>query len=102
MYKLSVSQRRCGRQRVTDLCAFSNKDLIFVLRLGSGSYKKRQKNTYIFYCAQIEGEETLNKKVEDEAKRRARMKMDRFGCRGWLRITVDNNDLQTVKVWLTH
>ena len=30
------------------------------------------------------------------------MKMDRFGCHGWLRVTVDDGDLRTVKVRLTH
>jgi hypothetical protein len=30
------------------------------------------------------------------------MKMDRFRCHGWLRVTVDDGDLRTVKVRLTH
>ena len=30
------------------------------------------------------------------------MKMDHFKCRGWLRVTVDDRDLHTVKVRLTH
>lgn len=30
------------------------------------------------------------------------MKMERFECHGWLRVTVDNEVPHTIKVWLTH
>ncbi|KAJ7245269.1 hypothetical protein C8J57DRAFT_1082436, partial [Mycena rebaudengoi] len=35
-------------------------------------------------------------------KRRARMKMDRFACDGWLHITVNDEDLELVTVRMTH
>ncbi|KAJ6595047.1 hypothetical protein DFH09DRAFT_906413, partial [Mycena vulgaris] len=35
-------------------------------------------------------------------KRRARMKMDRFNCDGWLHITADDTDTNIVTVRMTH
>ena len=66
------------------------------------SYRSLQNGTYVFYCAQLEGEETKNKKINNEKKRRPRMKMERFKCSGWLRITVVDGDPSTVKVRLVH
>ena len=50
----------------------------------------------------MEGEETKNRVIEDQTKRRARMKMERFKCNGWLRITAADVDLGSVKVHFTH
>jgi hypothetical protein len=68
-----------------------------------GSYHSQRSGTHVFYCAQLDGEETKNK-VDDMKKRRARMKMDRFKCSGWLRVTVDGDGdgQDTIRVRLTH
>ncbi|KAJ7683354.1 hypothetical protein B0H17DRAFT_834078, partial [Mycena rosella] len=72
-------------------------------------YKKKTKSkvadsvyTYTFYCAQLKGEETKNHLAADPKKRRARMKMDRFACDGWLHITVDDAEISVVTVRMTH
>lgn len=58
--------------------------------------------TYVWHCAQLNGQATKNKKIDEPAKRRARMKMDRFNCNGWLRITVNEDDTSIARVRLTH
>jgi hypothetical protein len=67
-----------------------------------GSYHSQRNGTYIFYCAQLDGEETKNKVMDDAKKRRARMKMDRFKCGGWLRVTVDGDGQDMIRVRLIH
>jgi hypothetical protein len=49
-----------------------------------------------------EGKQTKNKKQADLQKRCACMKMDRYPCHGTLRITVDDSNQQTVKVFMKH
>ncbi|KAJ6550297.1 hypothetical protein B0H19DRAFT_896245, partial [Mycena capillaripes] len=58
--------------------------------------------TYSFYCAQLEGEQSKHAKVDDPNKQRARIKMDRFKCAGWLHISTKGNDLQLATVHMTH
>ncbi|KAJ7104671.1 hypothetical protein C8R44DRAFT_551058, partial [Mycena epipterygia] len=58
--------------------------------------------TYTFYCAQLKGEESKHTLVDDPKKRRARMKMDRFACDGWLHITINDDDLHLATVRMTH
>jgi hypothetical protein len=58
--------------------------------------------TYRFYCAQMKGSETKNKRTEEKSKRRARMKMDRYECNGHLYITADKHDHQMLHVRITH
>ncbi|KAJ7775663.1 hypothetical protein DFH07DRAFT_698554, partial [Mycena maculata] len=72
-------------------------------------YKKATKSrtsdtvvTYTFYCAQNEKEVTKTRLVEDEHKRRARMKMDCFPCAGLLHVTVDSENQDTVRLWIAH
>ncbi|KAJ7800075.1 hypothetical protein B0H14DRAFT_2245354, partial [Mycena olivaceomarginata] len=72
-------------------------------------YKKKSSSkadkstvTYTFYCAQLKGEESKHTLADDPKKRRARMKMDRFECDGWLHITVNDNNLQLATVRMTH
>jgi hypothetical protein len=55
-----------------------------------------------FYCAQLKGEETKTKVIEDRSKRRARMTMERFACNGWLHVTTNNEDLKIVNIRITH
>jgi hypothetical protein len=57
---------------------------------------------YVWHCAQLNGQATKNKKIKKPAKRHVHMKMDRFNCNGWLRITVNNDDTSILRVWLTH
>ncbi|KAJ7458659.1 hypothetical protein B0H11DRAFT_1681968, partial [Mycena galericulata] len=71
-------------------------------------YKKKETSkasdstcTYTFFCAQNEQEVTKDKLIDDPKKRRARIKMDRFPCNGYLRITVVDGD-ETVRLRLTH
>jgi hypothetical protein len=59
-------------------------------------------NTYVFYCAQLKGEETKNKISEDRKKRRARMKMDRFNCNGWLNVNINDDEPHITRVRITH
>ncbi|KAJ6525808.1 hypothetical protein DFH09DRAFT_936512, partial [Mycena vulgaris] len=73
------------------------------------NYKKKSTSrastsvhTYTFHCAQLKGEETKNHLTQDPRKRRARMKMDRFNCDGWLHITADDTDTNIVTVRMTH
>jgi hypothetical protein len=65
------------------------------------SHNHCKDNTFVFYCAQWEGKQTKNKKVDDSNKRWACMKMDRYLCYGTLCVTVDDGD-QMVKVWMKH
>ena len=72
------------------------------------SYKMKRESgsatgtrTYIFYCAQLDGEQTKNQLTET-GKRRARMTMDRFKCSRWLFLTLDENDLTTMGCRVTH
>ncbi|KAJ7780647.1 hypothetical protein DFH07DRAFT_765166 [Mycena maculata] len=52
--------------------------------------------TYTFFCAQNDKEVTKTRLVENEHKRRACMKMDRFPCEGYLHVTVDSTSRETV------
>ncbi|KAJ7466399.1 hypothetical protein FB451DRAFT_1561138 [Mycena latifolia] len=58
--------------------------------------------TYSYFCAQNEKEITKTRLIDDERKRRARMKMDRFPCNGWLHVTVDSADQSTVRLRMLH
>lgn len=49
--------------------------------------------TYSYYCAQNEDEVQKPHLHDDPTKQRARMKMDRFPCKGMLSLTVKNDDL---------
>jgi transcriptional accessory protein Tex/SPT6 len=73
------------------------------------SYKKYKKSkanekikTYTFFCAQNEAEETKPRLTDDTRKRRARLKMDRFACGGYLKITIDDDDLEMARFQFTH
>jgi hypothetical protein len=73
------------------------------------SFKKKQKSrgnesvaVYTFYCAQLSGEQTKHKLNEDTSKRRARMTMERFNCDGWMHITLDDENLETAVIRMTH
>lgn len=73
------------------------------------SYKKKtaSKNSdhvkvYTYYCAQLEGEQTKQRLHEDGAKRRARTTMDRYKCYGWLHITLDDRNLSSSTIRITH
>ncbi|KAF8230921.1 hypothetical protein L208DRAFT_1102684, partial [Tricholoma matsutake] len=73
------------------------------------NYKKKQVSKtcdgitmYSFYCAQLKGEQTKHKLTDDTRKRCARMTMDRYQCDGWLHVTVNESDLSTVCVCITH
>jgi hypothetical protein len=57
--------------------------------------------TYTFYCAQLHGEQT-KKKLAETGKRRARMTMDRYKCSGWLFVTLNENELTTACMCITH
>ncbi|KAJ7461706.1 hypothetical protein B0H11DRAFT_1735762 [Mycena galericulata] len=71
-------------------------------------YKKKSESrsstarTYTFFCAQNEKEETKTRLTEDLRKRRARMKMDRFPCDGYLYVTVDPNNPATIRLRVQH
>ncbi len=58
--------------------------------------------TFIFFCAQLQGQEAQNPLVEDPKRQRMRMKMDRFACSGWLCVTFNNNNASIVHVRITH
>ncbi|KAJ7442849.1 hypothetical protein FB451DRAFT_1057229 [Mycena latifolia] len=58
--------------------------------------------TYSYFCAQNEKEITKTRLIDDERKRRARMKMDRFPCNGWLHVTVDSADQSTMRLRMLH
>ncbi|KAF8882475.1 hypothetical protein CPB85DRAFT_1202257, partial [Mucidula mucida] len=58
--------------------------------------------TFIFFCAQLSGEETKQRLVEDPKKQRMRMKMDRFACNGWLRVAFTNDDATIARIRITH
>ncbi|KAJ7810343.1 hypothetical protein B0H13DRAFT_1667537, partial [Mycena leptocephala] len=73
------------------------------------SYKKKTESrsstaatTYTFFCAQNEKEETKMRLTDDLRKRRARMKMDRFPCNGYLHVTVNPNSPEIVRLRLQH
>ena len=64
------------------------------------SYKKFKKSsasdsvkTYTYYCAQNEDEVKKPHLHDETRKRRARMKMCRFPCKGTLQITIDDANL---------
>ncbi|KAF8870217.1 hypothetical protein CPB85DRAFT_1194760, partial [Mucidula mucida] len=58
--------------------------------------------TFVFFCAQLKGQETKERLVEDPKRQRMRMKMDRFACNGWLRVTFANDDASTARIQLMH
>ncbi|KIJ91169.1 hypothetical protein K443DRAFT_48283, partial [Laccaria amethystina LaAM-08-1] len=73
------------------------------------NYKKRAKSrqddavaTYSFYCAQLEGEATKQRLVDELGKRRVRMTMDWFPCEGWLIVTVDEANRDVASIRITH
>ncbi|KAJ7852598.1 hypothetical protein B0H13DRAFT_2359391 [Mycena leptocephala] len=64
-------------------------------------YKKSKKSsasdavrTYSYYCAQNEDEVKKSQLHDEPRKRRTRMKMSRFPCKGTLQITVDDDNLE--------
>ncbi|KAJ7575316.1 hypothetical protein C8J56DRAFT_750326, partial [Mycena floridula] len=59
-------------------------------------------STYVFFCAQLKGQETKQRLVDDPQKRRSRLMMERFDCNGWLRITMTDNDSTTARVDFSH
>ncbi|KAJ7475581.1 hypothetical protein B0H11DRAFT_1659368, partial [Mycena galericulata] len=72
-------------------------------------YKKATKSrtsdrvvTYNFFCAQNAKEVTKTRLVDDKRKRRARMKMDRFPCNGYLDVTADSDSRATVRLRVRH
>ncbi|KAJ7509804.1 hypothetical protein B0H11DRAFT_1791272, partial [Mycena galericulata] len=72
-------------------------------------YKKKQQSksaetvtTYTFHCAQNDKEVTKTRLVDDERKRRARMKMDRFPCEGYLHVTIDSATQGTARLRVQH
>ncbi|KAJ7453244.1 hypothetical protein B0H11DRAFT_1741318, partial [Mycena galericulata] len=72
-------------------------------------YKKLKRSTstetvatYTFFCAQNDKEVTKTRLVDNEHKRRARMKMDRFPCKGYLHVTVDSASRETVLLRVHH
>ncbi|KAJ7605827.1 hypothetical protein DFH06DRAFT_943878, partial [Mycena polygramma] len=71
-------------------------------------YKKKTEgrsstaSTYTFFCAQNENEVTKTRLTEDVQKRRARMKMDRFPCNGYLHVTVDPHNPAAVRLRAQH
>ncbi|KAJ7759006.1 hypothetical protein DFH07DRAFT_713342, partial [Mycena maculata] len=71
-------------------------------------YKKKERSrslestlTYTFFCAQNEEEVIKEKLHPDPRERRTRIKMDRFPCNGYLRITVVEGEV-TLGIRLTH
>ncbi|KAJ7574252.1 hypothetical protein C8J56DRAFT_1126211, partial [Mycena floridula] len=63
----------------------------------SGSIK-----TFVFFCAQLKGQETKQHLVEDPENRRSTLKMDRFDCNGWLRIKMTDGDNSTARIHFRH
>ncbi|CAK5267884.1 unnamed protein product [Mycena citricolor] len=55
-----------------------------------------------FYCAQLEGEQTDNKLHEDESKQRARVKMTRYHCNGWLNVTINERKMDEAVIRVSH
>ncbi|KAJ7712996.1 hypothetical protein B0H16DRAFT_1341846 [Mycena metata] len=58
--------------------------------------------TYTYFCAQNEKEVTKTRLVDDQRKRRARMKMERFPCNGWLHVTIDSEHPEHVRLRVQH
>ncbi|KAK7018772.1 hypothetical protein VNI00_018234 [Paramarasmius palmivorus] len=58
--------------------------------------------SYSHYCAQLNGEQTKNKKVSDPKKQRARNYMDRFDCHGYLNVVVNEENKDLIELRLTH
>ncbi|KAJ7247185.1 hypothetical protein B0H12DRAFT_965864, partial [Mycena haematopus] len=58
--------------------------------------------TYSFFCAQNDKEVTKPRLVDDQRKRRARMKMDRFPCNGWLHVTADSANQDSIRLRVRH
>ncbi|KAJ7200340.1 hypothetical protein GGX14DRAFT_372334, partial [Mycena pura] len=72
-------------------------------------YKKKAESrsstaatTYTFFCAQNEKEVTKTRLTDDLRKRRARMKMDRFACNGYLHVTVNPDIPETIRLRVQH
>ncbi|KAJ7619945.1 hypothetical protein DFH06DRAFT_1341777 [Mycena polygramma] len=55
-----------------------------------------------FFCSQNENEVTKTRLTEDVQKRRARMKMKRFPCNGYLHVTVDPHNPAAVRLRAQH
>jgi len=55
-----------------------------------------------YHCAQNEGTQTKQVQHKDETKRRARMTMERFPCKGELVITVNPAVNDAVRVRVRH
>ena len=65
------------------------------------SEKTAEVTTYTFYCAQLAGEQTQQKCTE-MGKRCVHMTMDQYKCGGWLILTINENELASVGIHLTH
>ncbi|KAJ7722218.1 hypothetical protein DFH07DRAFT_710970, partial [Mycena maculata] len=75
----------------------------FIYKLPKKSSSSDSVVSYSYYCAQNEVEVKKSQINEDLRKRRARMKMCQFPCRGTLQITVDDNNLELpVRLKLKH
>lgn len=68
------------------------------------SFAKTEPNikTFQFFCAQLADEEGKKHLHKDLQKRRARMSMERFKCKGWLNITISAMNLCQAGIRLTH
>ncbi|KAE9401188.1 hypothetical protein BT96DRAFT_791205, partial [Gymnopus androsaceus JB14] len=58
--------------------------------------------TFQFYCAQYTAEQSKPKLHEDPRKHRARDKMDRYDCGGYLRITMQEGYLRDARIHFSH
>ncbi|KAJ7230420.1 hypothetical protein GGX14DRAFT_553901 [Mycena pura] len=66
----------------------------FIYKLSKPSAASDSVRMYSFYCAQNEDEVKKSQVNDDPRKRRARMKMSCFPCKGYLHITVDDENLE--------
>jgi len=66
------------------------------------SKASNQINTFVFYCAQLKGQETKSKVVSDLKKQWAHMKMDHFMCNGRFNICINDDEPNITRVCITH
>jgi hypothetical protein len=69
-------------------------------------YKKKKEGSnsdhYTFYCAQYEKEIAKKRLTDNVNKQRARLTMDRFDCRGYLHVSVPQENAEEVRIKLAH
>ncbi|EEB94315.1 hypothetical protein MPER_06887 [Moniliophthora perniciosa FA553] len=58
--------------------------------------------TFAFFCAQNEREKTKQRLNDDVKKRRNRMEMKRYECKGYLYVTLNKGSLTESRIRLSH